>query len=108
MDLNNIEELFLSLFDVEELKNRTRDSLLEYLKDEETMSEFKVDLPINTTFEMLTIDYKDIVIHLSNMVREGPIFRIRYTLSFDGVKVFWYAVEFDVNGNPIDDYFDSY
>lgn len=109
MNLINVEELFLSIFDVKKLKEEARLTLIDYLKDDELRSAFEAYLPQNITFDDLIISYKRISIILAYTKPKWPIFRIRHILSSpSGLDIFWYDYECDDDGNPVDDYFDSF
>jgi len=107
-DLIKFERVFFKRFDLEKLKVIVKNELIEYIKDKEVIKEFEDCLPVNVNFSDLDMEYERILIHLSGKTYKKPFYRVRFTLSFENKKIFWYDLQFDFENQIEDDFFDSY
>ncbi|MFC6648706.1 hypothetical protein [Paenibacillus rhizoplanae] len=112
MDLKSIEQTFNLIYDFEKINNSTRKILEEivskssinFLKDE------KGNLPKGVKYSDLLIEYKCVNIFINNSDREFPYFRICYDLVHPktGIQMFYYHVDYNIDGEFSDDYFGRY
>ena len=105
-DLFFIESYFNKLINFEELKIKTKRCFDEILQDEksaifEDCTEEEISKIKNST-----IKYSDTYIFINN-IGSFPFFRIKYDLYFEESNIpnFTYEVEYNVNGEILDDYF---
>lgn len=112
MDLKTIEQIFNDNYNFENLKEKTIDQLERlilnsqnnFLKDEEA------ELPRGLKYSDLKIEYICTNIFVNNHDREFPFFRISLHLNNPntGICIFYYDVDYTINGEFSDEYFSSF
>lgn len=112
VDLKSIEETFNNVYDFEILKHKTGQRLKElvqnypnnFLKDEQG------SLPKGLNYSDLSIRYKCVNIFINNFDREVPFFRICFDLvhPMTGIQIFYYDVDYNIDGKFSDEYFGRY
>lgn len=112
MDLKLIEQTFNIIYEFEKIKDSTRNILEElllkssknFLKDEEG------SLPKGLGYSDLLIQYKCVNIFVNNIDRDFPYFRICFDLVHPktGIQIFYYHVDYNIDGQFSDDYFARY
>ncbi|ODP29529.1 hypothetical protein PTI45_01012 [Paenibacillus nuruki] len=112
MDLKSIEHTFNLIYDFEKLKDSTQEILEElvhkcstnFLKDEER------SLPKGLSYSDLTIQYRYVSIFVNSFDREFPYFRICFDLVHPktGIQLFYYHVDYNIDGEFSDEYFGTY
>lgn len=112
VDLKSLEETFNNVYDFEMLKHKTGQHLKElvqnypqnFLKDEQG------SLPKGLSYSDLNIRYKCVNIFINNFDREAPFFRICFDLVHPrtGIQIFYYDVDYNIDGEFSDEYFGRY
>ncbi len=110
--MKSIEQTFNAIYDFEKMKDSTKKQLEalvnnypnNILKDEEG------SLPKGLSYSDFRIQYKCVNMFINNFDREFPYFRICFDLVHPktGIQLFYYDVDYNIDGEFSDEYFGRY
>ncbi len=112
MKLNLIEQNFNLTYNFEKVKRQTSELLEELVRKSSTnfLKEESSNLPKGLSYSDLKIRYKQVNIFLNNFDRDIPYFRVCFELIHPKteIQIFYYDVDYDIDGNFSDEYFGRY
>ncbi|MGE5397173.1 MAG: hypothetical protein ACM3MK_06500 [Chitinophagales bacterium] len=112
MNLVDIEEQFNKTYGFAALRSKTIALWLEVVTnaDNSFLSEERDKLPDGVNFSDLGIEYKRTHLILNDTNRTKPYFRLYLELLHPTTsrQMFWYEVEYDIDGNFSDEFFGYY
>ncbi|MEK4850027.1 hypothetical protein NST04_09265 [Paenibacillus sp. FSL H7-0756] len=112
MDLKLIEQTFNRIYEFEKIKDSTRKILEDLLLKSSInfLNDEKGNLPKGLEYSDLLIQYKCVNIFVNSIDREFPYFRICFDLVHPKteIQIFYYHVDYNIDGKFSDDYFGRY